>query len=221
MRVPRTAGICLATTLVISGTIAGSLAWHEGCRLYVVHTGSMAPTLNPGDAVLDRPVQSSVTVGEVITFGVHTGPDSVVTHRVYSVEASGIKTKGDANRTADPWTVQQPDVVGSKLVTLPYAGFLLVYLQHPQGIASVLTTAIALILLWQLFFPAASSGSEPEVPRKSRHKRELVRRERVKTTAVLMVPARRWRDVHSTSQTFLRSSLGPVGRPSDRRGYFD
>jgi len=143
-------------TLVIVATAAVLItAWHQGYRVYVVHTGSMAPTLNPGDAVLDRPAPHTVRPGEIVTFAVHSGPDSVVTHRVASYDGTVVKTKGDANRSVDPWSLHLSQVVGSALTRLPLAGYVLVYLQHPQGIASVLTVTLGLILLWQLFFPAA------------------------------------------------------------------
>ena len=209
--------------LVIAGAAAtAALAWNAGYRIYVVHTGSMMPTLNPGDAVLDRPAPTSVHAGQVVTFTVHSGPDTVVTHRVASVSDGEIHTKGDANRSADPWTLHLSQVVGSKVLTLPYGGYLLVYLQHPQGIASVLTAVVALVLLWQLFFPAtASVGGEPSRSGEPRHKRILTHEDSAKTSPALILPSPRWLDVSRGQPTFLGSGLGPVGRPADRRGYFD
>lgn len=144
-------GAGLAVGMAVAG---GMVAWHQGYRIYVIHTGSMVPTLRSGDAVLDRPSHNAVSPGEIVTFTVRSGPDSVVTHRVASVSGGAIHTKGDANRTVDPWTIQRPQVVGSAQATLPLMGYALVYLQHPQGFASVLTVILGLILLWQLFFPA-------------------------------------------------------------------
>ncbi len=180
MRLIRMVAMGLVATFVTGAVTASVVAWHRGYRVYVVHTGSMTPTLRPGDAVLDGPAPASVTVGEVITFGVRSAPDSVVTHRVNAIDSDGIKTKGDANPAADLWTVNLSDVVGTKMATLPYAGYVLVYLQHPKGIASVVTTALALILLWQLFFPPSKasddenrSGASP--PSRRRHARRADR----------------------------------------------
>jgi signal peptidase len=166
-----------AAALVIAGGAATALtAWHAGYRIYVVHTGSMEPTLKPGDAVLDRPAPSSVRPGEIVTFSVHSGPDSVVTHRVASYDGTIVKTKGDANRSVDPWSLHLSQIVGSTVTRLPLAGYALVYLRHPQGAASVASVVIGLILLWQLFFPAqpsqasAVAGGARGVTRRGRHR---------------------------------------------------
>jgi len=219
----RMALVVFVLVITAAGGVAG-VAWHQGYRIYVVHTGSMMPTLNPGDAVLDRPAPTSVSPGEIVTFGVHSGPDSVVTHRVSSVSDGNIKTKGDANRSVDPWTVRASDVVGSKLLTLPYGGYLLVYLQHPEGIASVLTAVVALILLWQLFFPAEPPAGDPgDKPGsdRPRHKRDLARTTLNEAPVTMILPSARWLDVSRTQPALLRGGLGPLGRSSDPRSYFD
>jgi signal peptidase len=114
----------------------------------------MSPSLRPGDAVLAAPAPSAVRPGEVVTFTVHSGPDSVVTHRVVSVVDGLVSTKGDANRTPDPWTLHLSQVVGTAAAFLPHAGYLLVFLKQPQGLASVVVVMLGLVLLWQLFFPS-------------------------------------------------------------------
>jgi signal peptidase len=218
-RIARRLALSVCALTVAGAAAVAGIAWHGGYRVYVVHTGSMVPSLNPGDAVLDRPAPTAVRQGEVVTFGVHSGPDSVVTHRVASVSSAGIKTKGDANRSVDPWTVQPSDVIGSKLLTLPYGGYVLVYLQHPQGIASLITALMAMILLWYMFFPpsAATTGSDS----RPRRQREADRGDSDTLAPVLFAPASRWLDVSHTAPGFLRSSAGPLGRSADRRSYFD
>lgn len=217
MRLLRTVAICALAACAVGAITAAAVGWHEGYRIYVVHTGSMTPSLRPGDAVLDRPSPDSVAIGEVVTFSVKSGPDSVVTHRVNAVDADGIKTKGDANPTPDPWTVQLSDVVGSKLRTLPYAGYVLVYLQHPQGIASVLAVLIAAILLWNLFFPPAPARADNTA--QPRHKHEPSSNDEL--SPALFAPTSRWLDLSHTTSGFLGSGAGPLGRPADRRSYFD
>jgi signal peptidase len=172
----------------------------------------MTPALRPGDAVLDRPSPSSVAVGEVVTFGVNSGPDAVVTHRVNAIDSSGIKTKGDANRTADPWTVKLSDVVGTKVATLPYMGYVLVYLQHPKGVASVVTTTLALILLWQLFFPPTTPDGDngPDVRSESRRRRGSTHR-RHHGLGPVNVPA----SLDAIASTQLRVALPPGARSLD------
>jgi signal peptidase len=215
----RRIGWVLAALVVVGAVTSAALAWNAGYRIYVVHTGSMTPALRPGDAVLDRPAPSAVHPGEVVTFTVHSGPDRVVTHRVASVGQGEIHTKGDANRTPDPWTLELSQVVGSKLLTLPYGGYVVVYLQHPQGIASVLTALIAMILLWYLFFPPTVSRADADAH--SRHKHAAERGNNDEISPAIFAPSARWLDVSHAAPTFLRSSAGPLGRSADRRSYFD
>ncbi len=178
MRALRTAVLCVVAAVFVGALGLAAIGWHQGYRLYVVHTGSMTPALRPGDAVLDRPAPGAVRPGEIVTFTVHSGPDSVVTHRVDSIAGDAIKTKGDANPTPDPWTVRLSEVVGSKVMTLPHIGYLLVYLQHPQGVASLITTFLALALLWQLFFPPTHTepGESDARPRSHRPRHAFDRR---------------------------------------------
>lgn len=156
-------GLAVLLALAVIGT--ASALYAQGYRAYVVHTGSMSPTYRPGSLVIDRPANGHYQRGEVITFRHSEGNDDLVTHRVVAVTPKGIHTKGDANRTADVWTIPTDQVQGSVIVGLPYLGFLMVYLQQPRGVASVATTSICVVLLWGLFFapeaPSAANRREP------------------------------------------------------------
>ena len=122
MRVARRLLGGLAGLSVAAIMAAMVLAWHQGYRVYILHTGSMIPTLHPGEAVVDRPVRGPVHRGEIITFRYAYGPDQVVTHRVFSDANGAIKTKGDANPTPDPWTLRHAQVVGTPVAIVPYGG---------------------------------------------------------------------------------------------------
>ncbi|HEX2902966.1 MAG TPA: signal peptidase I [Jatrophihabitans sp.] len=163
--------------VVLGAGLSGALLYHNGYRLYVVHTGSMVPTYNPGDVVLDRPASRPVP-GEVITFRTGPGSAEVVTHRVVSVSQAGmIHTKGDANATADAWVIQPDMVRGVAVRPLRNLGYLLVFLRQPFGIAALATGTFALYLLWGLFFGDEPSATEqsPDPPRRGRAPRHGMR----------------------------------------------
>ena len=40
---------------VLAVVVTGAGYWHAGYRVYIVHTGSMMPTYDPGDIVIDKP----------------------------------------------------------------------------------------------------------------------------------------------------------------------
>jgi signal peptidase len=113
-------------------------------KVYVIHTGSMSPTIPSGSAVLVH--EGHYRVGQVVTF---TEDGLTVTHRLVSISSSGLTTtKGDANTTADPWHVPTKQIVGGVVFAPRYVGYVIIYLKNPLGLVSVL---IALLTLWQVW----------------------------------------------------------------------
>lgn len=152
----------------LAGT--GLMFWLQGYRVYVLYTGSMSPTLRPGDLLVDRPANNGYRVGDIITFRKSASNSEVVTHRVAAIAPQSITTKGDANRTTDASAIPPDQVKGSLAYDLRGFGYLVVYFREPAGIASLVTTSLAIIFLWGLFFPppaAASAGEkrEPDLTR--------------------------------------------------------
>jgi signal peptidase len=77
-----------------------------------------------------------------------------------SINSDGtIDTKGDANRSADPWRVPASDVIG-RVVAAPHRlGYLVMYLRSPEGCASIV---VAMMCLWQIW--ALAAGLAPRKP---------------------------------------------------------
>jgi signal peptidase len=145
----------LATTLVC----VGLEGWHQGYRLYAVRTGSMTPTYPTGSLLLDAPARpGQPRVGQVITFRTI---DGLVTHRVHDITPAGIKTKGDANESVDSWTLPQRNVEGAVVGGIPYGGYLLVFLQQPTGVASLMVLTLSIVLAWSVFFGESTSKPAP------------------------------------------------------------
>lgn len=55
MTVARRLLASLAGLAIVVITVGLVLAWHQGYRIWVVHTGSMIPTRQPGEAIVDQP----------------------------------------------------------------------------------------------------------------------------------------------------------------------
>ncbi len=109
-------------------TLGGRAAW------VMVSGTSMLPRLHTGDLVLVER-QSSYHVGEVVAYRVpkgEVGAGYVVIHRIIGGNGrTGWRMKGD-NRTApDLWYPTDHDVIGSKLLRIPHAWFLLRLLHMP------------------------------------------------------------------------------------------
>lgn len=111
----------------------------------IVLTGSMEPTLGPGDVVLVRHATiDNVNVGDIVTFRSHAGHETPYTHRVVDIttdeQGTVLTTKGDANENPDPMYVNEDMLIGTLHVTIPKLGFMI------NGAQSQITPLILVIL---------------------------------------------------------------------------
>ena len=119
--------LVLAAALAV---LAGGVALYSGTvRLQVVTSGSMRPTISPGDVAITSPIPlDALAVGDVIAF-FPPGEGRPVLHRIRTLEraAAGtlITTRGDANRVDDPWHATLRGATAYRLVAVvPFIGFL-------------------------------------------------------------------------------------------------
>jgi signal peptidase len=93
-----------------------------------VLTGSMRPTIEPGDLIVVKPVPvDEVQIGDVVTFQPVSDDPTVITHRVVAKTfVSGetmLVTRGDANG-ADDEPIEAEQVRGRLVYTVPKLGFI-------------------------------------------------------------------------------------------------
>jgi signal peptidase I len=118
-----------------------------GWEIFAVLSGSMEPTIKVGGIVAVHPVPADqLKVGDVITFVDQNRPDTFVTHRIVELSVNDgqatAKTKGDANDTADAWSVPANKAVGRVDLSLPYLGFLMIWLSSPLAKVAILGIAV-------------------------------------------------------------------------------
>jgi signal peptidase len=131
--------------------------WYQlhGDRLLVVTSGSMAPEIQAGDAVVIRPVTSAsqLRVDQIVTY-YPVGSAQLVTHRIKAlttvvrrdeqdramldqngnpIEDPYIKTKGDANESSDPNLTPSTQVRGIVREIHPAWGYALGWAHSPTG----------------------------------------------------------------------------------------
>ena len=152
MKWPKPVSILLA--LILIGSAAALFLYETGrlpYRVYVVHTGSMYPSIPSESAVVVR--ENRYRVGGVVSFTEH---GEVVSHRLIAIKPDGtIVTKGDANRTVDPGRVPVSNVIGGVVAAPRHLGYLLTYMKTPEGGISILVT---LLCLWQIWALAGDVG---------------------------------------------------------------
>jgi len=151
MSLKRTFSIALqvAAVVVVLSLIVGQLLG-QPVLLSFVETGSMQPTLDPGDGFVAVPAAlvGDVGVGDVVTFDAQEiEGGGLTTHRVVEETERGYVTRGDNNPFTDQDggepVVQDADVVavalsvGGSVVVIPHLGTVAMAVQ--SGFASVQT----------------------------------------------------------------------------------
>lgn len=128
-------------------TTAGLLYAHaQGWQILSVQTGSMVPTLRPGDAVVVRKMPAGkLRPGEIVSYHSQFQPGKVIDHRLIAIDPTmgWLQTRGDASRVPDqPFPPRL--VIGRAVAVAPGFGRLLDWLRRPLG------------LLLALYLPAAT-----------------------------------------------------------------
>jgi signal peptidase len=133
--------LTLLLAVVLGSLLLGSILG-QPILLGFVETGSMSPTLEPGDGFVAVPagLNDDVEEGDVIVFEAETlNGGGLTTHRVVEVTENGYITKGDANpvtdQDGDEPVVQRGQVraealqVGGDVVVIPKLGALVTGVQ--------------------------------------------------------------------------------------------
>jgi len=148
---------------------------------YTVMSGSMSPTLKPGDLILVKQTDpAAVEVDDIVTVKTET---EVFTHRVFEKKFEGgvylFKTKGDANEDPDPVWLNTSQIMGKTVFIIPLG-----HLYSPYGYTVSFLVPCVLLVGKQMHHVFSLF--------KRRSKRELRRWERQKhpvldTTSVLLL----------------------------------
>ncbi len=135
------AGLVILTT--ISNTnISG------GVRSFLVQSGSMEPSIMTGDIVLINS-QPQYSKNDVITF--KDTQNRVITHRIVNIENDKISTKGDANRTSDPETINSKMILGKVIFVIPKIGFLVNFSKTLPGVILLIIVPCLILVSDEIF----------------------------------------------------------------------
>lgn len=134
-------------SIIIALAIVGILFLHfmPGWGLYFVKSGSMVPTISPGDLVITRPA-GEIHPGSIVTFD---QGETVVTHRVLEMSGGMLRTKGDANEDADPDPLPVERVQGVYLFHVPKLGYINSFVSDRRGwfIVIIIPTVVLVLFI--------------------------------------------------------------------------
>jgi signal peptidase len=148
--------VLLVVALVVPFVVYSVPAVVGGEESYIVLTASMTPAISPGDAVVVGEVDSAdVVVGDVVTYRRSPTDEVPVTHRVIGVvdTADGVafQTKGDANEGADAALVRPEQLVGKVVLTIPYIGYIVQFVNSPVGFVALVVVPIGLLIASEVY----------------------------------------------------------------------
>ena len=157
--IPRqiTTGVVWAITVtgaLLALLIAGPLALGDHPQTDL--TGSMEPTISPGDVVIDEQISpAEAQVGDIVTFRDPEQQSKLLTHRVVSVRRVkdgrlAFVTQGDANNTQEHWRVRTDGQIGRVMYTVPWVGNIAVFARTKPGMGLLIGVPLILILVEEL-----------------------------------------------------------------------
>lgn len=111
-----------------------------GYRAVCVLSGSMEETLSVGDIVLIRE-EENYKKDDIISF---REENTIITHRIIEITDDGFITKGDANNAVDSEVVKQKDIIGKKILIIPWIGYIRITLMSPVGLIIVMSICVVL-----------------------------------------------------------------------------
>lgn len=140
---------------------------------YVVLSGSMEPSISPGDAVVVKDVApTSIESGTVITF-VRSEGETPITHRAVEVldreDGLAFRTAGDANEGPDPEPVPAENVTGEVWFVIPYVGHVVLFANTPTGFAVLVGLPVAAFAVSELHAALTPDESAAESSDASEH----------------------------------------------------
>ncbi len=137
--------VVLLASLTLWSVAPLALGWSPE----LIMTGSMRPSILPGDVVLSRPVDpSALALRQVLTVDDPDHAGRTRTHRLHAFRADGtLELKGDANPQPDSSTVARTAVHGVGTLRVPFVGLPVLWLRTGAWARLALTM---LALTWCL-----------------------------------------------------------------------
>jgi signal peptidase len=153
--IPRQIATGVVWAIMVAGAllalaIAGPLAL--GDHPHTDLTGSMEPTISPGDEVIDEQIApTEAKVGDIVTFRDPEEQSKLLTHRVVAMHPLGdgrlaFVTQGDANNTQEHWRVPGDGQIGRVMYTVPWVGHIAVFARTRLGWILLIGIPLLLVL---------------------------------------------------------------------------
>ena len=122
-----------------------------GIKVYVVLSGSMEPIYKVGSIIYVKEIDvQNLKKDDVITFKL--SQEVVATHRIVDilVDENGKRkftTKGDANEEIDKLQVDENDIIGKPIFSIPKLGYISTVFNTKQGKIIIIEIGVLILLV--------------------------------------------------------------------------
>lgn len=114
-------------TLFFTPVLLVLILFFLGFKYVIVLTDSMEPTIPSGALVVTAPLEPGNN--SVILFNIEIGGHStLVLHRLVVLNGKAY-TKGDNRDIHDPWSIDETDILGVAVLTIPFLGYVFLFLK--------------------------------------------------------------------------------------------
>jgi len=143
--------------LIFSVILLGVTAFNPIKKFQIlrVMSGSMEPEIHTGSVVFSvKTDPETLSVGDIINYSSQDASVSV-THRLVEITTKNnqtvFRTKGDANQGEDAQDIFAPAIKGKVLFSIPYLGYLSVFMKTPLGFILTVIIPGILIIVSEIF----------------------------------------------------------------------
>ena len=146
-----------------------------GIYFFNIVSGSMTPTLEVNDVILVKKCDiKDLKKDDIITF---TKDEKTISHRIVKIIEKEndrfFETKGDNNEVSDDGFVNQEQIYGKVIFTIPKIGGIVEYIQDKEGFVHITSLVIIIFIL-------ISMNDEKKNRRKMVRKKYEIKKEREK-----------------------------------------
>lgn len=146
-------------SLAIWAALPAAFGW----TTTVVMTGSMAPAIMPGDAVVVRPVPvEELVVGQIVLAHDPDHEGRLRLHRIAEIQGDVLVLRGDANQQNDSSPVARESVVGVGALRIPGVGIPALLVHDQSWILAVVLIGGAVALVWLAGVDTKSRDAEED-----------------------------------------------------------
>lgn len=125
-------------------------------HIYAVASDSMEPTIPTGSMLYVRYSKfDNFQLNDIVSF---KKGNLIVTHRIVGIDTAKqeLTTKGDSIRFNDEEKVPVSNIIGKAAISLPFLGYILMYIKEPIGI--IAGGLFLMLFILSIFLPDILKG---------------------------------------------------------------